>query len=140
MSEQNNAKIILEQSWKLFQKKGYRGVSVEEICQQCNLTKPTLYYYFKNKETLFIKVLENKLQDFNSSIIQSGSLTQSLERIALIILESFEFSYSSLMREHEHFKNFENAQKIREAFQKNLFGPPPEINENRYSRKKTQKC
>ena len=33
-------------------------------CQRCGITKPTLYYYFGNKETLFIRVLARQLHGF----------------------------------------------------------------------------
>ena len=127
MTNQNNATLILERSWELFQRKGFRGVSVDEICNQCGLTKPTLYYYFKNKENLFIKVLEYKMQGINKSITQPGTLDEKLTRFALTILQSFGSGYSLLLREHEHFKNLENSHKIREAFQENLYLPLQEL-------------
>ena len=127
MTYQNNAILIMDQSWELFQRKGYRGVSIDEICKQCNLTKPTLYYYFKNKEMLFIKVLEYKMQGLNESLSQRGTLEEKLERFALNILEGFDSGFSLLMREHEHFKNLEYSYKIGEAFHTNLFFPLQEL-------------
>ncbi|MBV5350315.1 helix-turn-helix transcriptional regulator, partial [bacterium] len=53
-TENVNAERILQDGWELFQQKGYRGVSVDEICLRCGITKPTLYYYFKDKENLFV--------------------------------------------------------------------------------------
>jgi AcrR family transcriptional regulator len=37
---------------QLFAIKGYNGVSIREICEEVGVGKPTLYYYFKDKETL----------------------------------------------------------------------------------------
>jgi AcrR family transcriptional regulator len=37
---------------RLFATKGYNGVSIREICEDVGVGKPTLYYYFKDKETL----------------------------------------------------------------------------------------
>jgi hypothetical protein len=34
-----NAERILQEGWELFQQKGYRGVSVDELCQRCQITK-----------------------------------------------------------------------------------------------------
>ena len=65
--EHENAERIMEESWKLFQQKGYRGVSVDELCLRCRLSKPTLYYYFQDKENLFVQVLQYKLQGFRNS-------------------------------------------------------------------------
>jgi AcrR family transcriptional regulator len=37
---------------RLFATRGYNGVSIREICEDVGVGKPTLYYYFKDKETL----------------------------------------------------------------------------------------
>src|ERR1700761_5444173 len=37
---------------------GYNGTSVREITAASKVTKPTLYYYFKNKEELFTKLAQ----------------------------------------------------------------------------------
>jgi len=50
--EHENANRILAMAWRLFQQKGYKGVTIDEICSGCGLTKPTLYYYYRDKEGL----------------------------------------------------------------------------------------
>jgi TetR/AcrR family transcriptional regulator len=125
--EHINRERILEVSWQLFQQKGYRGVSVDEICLQSQVTKPTLYYYFQDKEDLFTQLLVRQLQGFHQTGGQTGSLEERLERLALSILESFQSDYSLLMRDREHLKRQENLQKIRDAFHEELFHPLQEI-------------
>jgi len=47
----NGAEIrLLEGALSLFSKKGYEGASVREIIEEAGVTRPVLYYYFKNKE------------------------------------------------------------------------------------------
>ncbi len=41
--DHENAERILDEGWRLFQQKGYRGVTVDELCLRCGITKPTLY-------------------------------------------------------------------------------------------------
>ncbi len=50
-----NKELILQEGWRLFQQKGYRGVSTDELCERCSITKPTLYYYFQDKENLLCR-------------------------------------------------------------------------------------
>ena len=50
--------IILERALTLFAKQGYNGVGVNEIARAAGVTKPTLYYYFKNKEGVYRAVWE----------------------------------------------------------------------------------
>jgi len=118
-----NEALILREGWRLFQQKGYRGVSLDELCRQCNLTKPTLYYYFGDKENLFVQVLRHQLGGFHASIEAPGSLAEKLERFAAAILVSFQTEYTALLRDREHIKNPENRQAIRQAFHTELFGP-----------------
>lgn len=43
---------ILNNAAELFARDGYYKVSVREICDAAGVTKPVLYYYFKDKEAL----------------------------------------------------------------------------------------
>jgi AcrR family transcriptional regulator len=38
---------------QLFFEKGYNGVAIREICEKTGVSKPTLYYYFGNKEGIY---------------------------------------------------------------------------------------
>jgi len=118
-----NAERILQDGWELFQQKGYRGVSVDEICLRCGITKPTLYYHFIDKENLFVEILLRRLRGFHEVIEQDGQLDQRLERIVLSMLDSFPSSYSHLVHDLEHIKRQENADRVRKAFSDELFSP-----------------
>ena len=121
--QNTNAEKILDVSWKLFQQKGYRGVSMDEICLQAGITKPTLYYYFHNKEELFARVLERRLKNFHEAISAAGSLAERLQNVARTILESFESDYSFLLRDRENLKQPENLARVRVAFRTELYQP-----------------
>ncbi len=122
-SQHETAGCILEQGWKLFQQKGFRGVTIDELCLRCNLSKPTLYYYFQDKENLFVQILQYKLHGFREVIEQPGTLRARLEGIAASILDNFETEYSTLLRDREHLKKCESIETIRAAFHAELFGP-----------------
>jgi AcrR family transcriptional regulator len=49
---------ILANALQHFCSYGYNGTSVREITAASKVTKPTLYYYFKNKEELFTKLAQ----------------------------------------------------------------------------------
>ncbi len=121
--DHENAERILQEGWSLFQQKGYRGVTVDEICQRCELSKPTLYYYFHDKENLFVQILKYKLLGFREVIEQPGTINEQLQRITLSILESFQNENSMSLLHREKLKTPENARKIRDAFHNELFGP-----------------
>jgi AcrR family transcriptional regulator len=121
--DHENAERILEEGWRLFQQKGYRGVTVDELCLRCGLTKPTLYYYFEDKENLFVQVLQYRLRGFHKEVERPGTLVERLRYVATNILDSFQTEYSALLRDREHLKKPENLLKIRDAFRGELFGP-----------------
>lgn len=43
---------IIETSYALFRERGYNEVSVQDICDACDITKPTFYKYLASKENL----------------------------------------------------------------------------------------
>jgi len=49
---------LLETATELFAERGYAGTSVREIVGRAGVSKPVLYYYFKNKEGLYYAILE----------------------------------------------------------------------------------
>jgi AcrR family transcriptional regulator len=48
---------LLRSGVKLFSARGYDGVSVDEIVNQAGCNKRMLYYYFGNKDGLYVEVL-----------------------------------------------------------------------------------
>src|SRR3954453_22678597 len=57
-SSQQTQQRILDASYLLFRRKGYTRVSMDEIAAAASVTKRTLYYHFKSKDTLLAEVLE----------------------------------------------------------------------------------
>lgn len=54
MDLHNNVNQIIESSSELFAAYGYDGTSISEICKAGNISKGRFYYYFSDKEDLFI--------------------------------------------------------------------------------------
>jgi TetR/AcrR family transcriptional regulator len=50
---------LLASALSLFSEKGYEGASIREIIERAGVTRPVLYYYFENKEHLFINLVES---------------------------------------------------------------------------------
>jgi AcrR family transcriptional regulator len=49
-------KRLLSAGREVFGRKGYGGTSVREIVAAAGVTKPVLYYYFRNKEGLYLEL------------------------------------------------------------------------------------
>jgi len=68
---------ILAAAQRLFVEKGYRGISMREIAEAVGMTKAALYYHFRDKEQLFVAILQAVLSDLGAVIAESraGSIT-----------------------------------------------------------------
>lgn len=49
---------IIAAGKKLFGSHGYIGTSMSDIAKEVGITKASLYYFYKNKQDLFLRVLE----------------------------------------------------------------------------------
>ena len=72
---------ILETAADLFMVQGFDGVSIRQIAESCNLSKAGLYYYFKDKEDLFLAVLDENLGVFEELLTNLQTLTGSSRSI-----------------------------------------------------------
>ena len=61
MSAPSQDQRILEVAKELFTQRGFANVAVRDICRAADVTPPTLYYYFKNKEALFDAVVRGSI-------------------------------------------------------------------------------
>ncbi len=55
---QQKLDVILRNAAKAFTARGYYKTSLDDIAKMQNVTKPTLYYYIKNKEDILVKCEE----------------------------------------------------------------------------------
>jgi AcrR family transcriptional regulator len=95
MSTTNQEHRILEVAKDLFTRRGYSNVAVRDICKAANVTAPTVYYYFRNKEALFDAVVResvsmtefiNKLTD---ECNKAGAPTLQIRAFVRTYLTSF---------------------------------------------------
>ena len=56
-------KTIYEASKKLFFEKGYTKTTMDDICVEAQLSKPTIYQYFKNKDALYFSFMIPIIED-----------------------------------------------------------------------------
>jgi TetR/AcrR family fatty acid metabolism transcriptional regulator len=64
---------ILDGAKKLIARNGYYQTHVEDILREVKLGKGTFYLYFKNKEDLFISILERFLDDWEEVVLNAST-------------------------------------------------------------------
>jgi len=70
---ENTRALLLGVSRKLFARRGYPDVSVDEIVQAARVTKGALYHHFKDKQELFRGVVEQIQQAIRERLIAAAS-------------------------------------------------------------------
>ena len=59
---------ILSTATHLFIQHGYHGLAMRQIAEALHVSKPALYYHFKDKEQLFLAILTMYLDDMETTI------------------------------------------------------------------------
>lgn len=81
---------------KLFSKKGYSAASIREIIEDAGVTRPVLYYYFKNKEDLFTFLVESQFEEMCADLDEIIALDCSFEeRLRAMAQGAFRRSHRS---------------------------------------------
>lgn len=119
----DNAERILSEAWGMFQQKGFRGTSIDELCQRCGITKPTLYYYFLNKEALYVQVLIRQLVGYRSLLQHSAPLHERLVQLAQMILQQHDINIVAMLRDMEHVQDQTYHHMAHNAFNRELLDP-----------------
>ncbi|WP_411677216.1 TetR/AcrR family transcriptional regulator [Caproicibacter sp.] len=91
---------ILDTAMRLFCQDGYYNVSTNEIAQDANLSIGNLYFYFPNKEEIFLQILNRYYMSYvkiHEAFLKEmdaldGDLTNFLHRLLMAILKLHEDS------------------------------------------------
>lgn len=124
---------ILKAAFNLIGKKSVKDVSMQEIAAACNITKPSLYYYFKDKDEICYTIIKYVLDDQNKRLQQYIERNSSLEEI---LMEIFQEAYKEKQKKSLEFflhtidyikgvpaleKKFKPLKEENEKFAKKLF-------------------
>jgi AcrR family transcriptional regulator len=91
--KENRKSAILKAARKLFFEKGFKSVTVENIAQKAELSKGSVYLYFKSKEEIYTYILLTDIEKFHRKIDemlpQGQSAAVSLKKYANIYIDIF---------------------------------------------------
>lgn len=83
------AQCILEEAKNLFRQKGYSGVSINDITSASHITKPTLYYYYGDKENLYVEVIVEMVRNGHRYLQEGLVKTKSIRHQLYQLTEGF---------------------------------------------------
>lgn len=122
-----NKKEIILSALDLFSRYGVKGVSMDQIARNSNISKRTLYEFFEDKETLLSEALE-----FNFT--EHVSLIKRLDEDSESVIDIFFYFYEKIMemprwytpKFYDDIKKYPRAREIQElqkmTFHKMMLG------------------
>jgi AcrR family transcriptional regulator len=76
---------LLRSATGIFTRKGYASATVREIVADAGVTKPALYYYFRNKEGIYLELMREGFSKFDSLLDVSrrepGDAVRKIKRL-----------------------------------------------------------
>jgi len=83
---------IIEATKRVIIKKGYQGLKVSDIAEEAKIGKGTVYLYFKDKEEIFVALINSFFEQANNLIKRAKERKgNGLEKLAKFIEEDLKF-------------------------------------------------
>jgi TetR/AcrR family transcriptional regulator len=76
---QQRREDILSAAEELFSEKGFKATTMQEISEKVELSKGTIYLYFKSKEELYLSVCVKGVAEFGDDLETAASGAKDLE-------------------------------------------------------------
>lgn len=93
--------LIMEKALELFAKQGFEATSVQQITDQCGISKGAFYLSFKSKDELIIALIDQFMEQIFSDI---DHLVRNKKDIENLLFEYYYVSFQSF-KKHSHFAN-----------------------------------
>ncbi len=91
----NRYNEIINAATELFAKKGYAATSMREISENLEITKATLYHYFKSKEQILFEILDNVMDEALQNLEKISNMDISPEEKLKNVLKFYSRYYVS---------------------------------------------
>ncbi len=92
--EQARLSAILEAAESVFSQKGFHEARMDDIAEQAELAKGTLYYYFKSKDEIFVHLLEREsgkvYEEIKARLTEEASFLEILDTVLKFSIEYME--------------------------------------------------
>ncbi|MCX5849281.1 MAG: TetR/AcrR family transcriptional regulator [Deltaproteobacteria bacterium] len=87
--KQARKESIFEAARRVFQEKGYQLTSMSKIAEEAELSKATIYLYFKNKDDLFLSMTTEPLKKLKKEFEKIAKTDKSPEEKIFMLSRAF---------------------------------------------------
>jgi AcrR family transcriptional regulator len=99
---------IAQAAKEIFAERGYQRATLEDIAQRAGISKATIYLYYRNKDDLFLHVVEELVNTAMAAAAQEAATTDPpLEKLYGMVRSKVEF----YEREREFFRIYLNEKQ-----------------------------
>ncbi|MCL6573573.1 MAG: TetR/AcrR family transcriptional regulator [Bacillus sp. (in: Bacteria)] len=127
INQKETYQTIVKNAQHMFLNLGYRAVSTRQIAQICGITQPALYHYFKNKQALYVAVIQHTLHhteiDVNKILNEFTTFQERLTEITIYMMVHFEMDMSQMFHDISHELTPEDQQQIYQWWVKGFLLP-----------------
>ena len=96
---------IAQAAKAVFAERGYQGATLEEIAQRAGMSKATIYIYYKNKDDLFLQVVEELVNTAMAITAEEATTSRPpIEKLYAMVRNKMEF----YERERDFFRIYLN--------------------------------
>lgn len=114
MADIDKKNEILQAASKVFAHYGYDKATLDDIGKIIGLNKTSLYYYYKNKESIFIDVIKSETNEFLSGVMDKiKNIEGCKNKILKYLSELFKYSEKTI---NLNKLSIEKIQSIRPIF------------------------
>lgn len=78
--KEDNKLFILKIAEKIIAQKGYSSTSMDDIAEEAQFSKATLYRYFTSKGKLFFEIIVNSLEELNKKLREKREKSMSADK------------------------------------------------------------
>ncbi|WP_136608034.1 TetR/AcrR family transcriptional regulator [Paenibacillus dokdonensis] len=89
LSSQQTRQKVADAARTLFGQKGYASTSIEDIVTATQISKGNIYYHFKNKEGLFLYLLEEWTRDWAEQFQAKKARFHTVKEQMIALVEHF---------------------------------------------------
>jgi TetR/AcrR family transcriptional regulator len=91
---------ILARAAELFARQGYSGTTMNQVAAACGVTKPTLYHYFTDKQSLLLHIAAGHVARLEALAAEVRALSLTPEARLRTMIERFMRAYAGARHQH----------------------------------------
>lgn len=116
--EKNKEKVILDSAVSLFTSKGYVATRMEDVAKSAGISKGLTYFYYKNKEDLFMALTKKAFEQFKDEFreVYRSKGKSGLEMVSDLVVRIVSFArnnqvyYDAILNFLDLLKKYNNPE------------------------------